>query len=443
MIEMAAMKNQLKPTCNRRLIVFGRYPVPGKTKTRLIPALGPAGAALLQRRLTEHTIDVARRAAIGGCARRVFCYTGGSALQVRRWFGNQVDAVLPQTNGSLGHRMHMAFSRAFAGGARQVVLVGTDIPDLTSAAIEDAFEALADNDLVLGPSTDGGYWLIGMNQPQNLFEEITWSRPDVLQRTLALARKKGLKARLLPPLDDVDTPTDLARSKLPWKPRRPYLSVVIPTIDEAGQIERALSSATDPDAEIIVCDGGSRDRTKTISRSWGARVIQGSRGRAAQQNRGAAEAGGAVLLFLHADTRLPAGYVTHIFETLMNPTTVLGAFRFDTDRSTPGMRWVRFWTNLRAGALGLPYGDQGLFMWREAFFHAGGFPDVPIAEDLYLVRQMNRHGTVALVRASIVTSARRWQRLGIVRTTLINTIIAAGCLVGVAPGRLAPLYRLP
>jgi hypothetical protein len=150
-----------------------------------------------------------------------------------------------------------------------------------------------------------------------------------------------------------------------------------------------------------------------------------------------------VLLFLHADTRLPKGYVTHIFDTLMDRRTIMGAFRFDTDLQTPGMRLIRFLTNRRAAWLNLPYGDQGLFLRRRDFFKIGRFPAVAIAEDLYLARTAARHGRIALAPASVVTSARRWQRLGVLRTTLTNTIIAAGCLAGVSPNRLAPLYQLP
>jgi len=122
---------------------------------------------------------------------------------------------------------------------------------------------------------------------------------------------------------------------------------------------------------------------------------------------------------------------------------VLGAFRFQTDVATPVMRWVAFWANLRASLGQLPYGDQGLFLSRRDFEAVGGFPDVPIAEDLYLVRRLARNGRIALAPVAAVTSGRRWRRRGPLRTTLINTVIAVGCLAGVAPGRLAPLYRLP
>jgi rSAM/selenodomain-associated transferase 2/rSAM/selenodomain-associated transferase 1 len=426
-----------------RLIVFGRYPRPGKTKTRLIPALGRLGAASVQRRLTERIITAAQSCAGHTGARVAFCHDGGDRRRMDRWLGSGDIDRWPQAAGDLGRRMHMAIQTAFDQGARPVVLVGTDIPGLTSDALNRAFELLKEHDLVVGPSVDGGYWLIGMTSPIDLFDGIVWSRPDVLEKTLELARKKGIAPYLLDPLNDLDTPADLALEMDRQTPAAPYLSVIIPTLNEAGQIARTIAAAASAEAEILVSDGGSTDRTIAIARSLGARIVTGDRGRAGQQNRGAAAAQGEVLLFLHADTRLPRNYGDHIFDVMMDRRTVLGAFRFETDVQTPAMRWIARFTNLRAGWLNLPYGDQGLFMRRTDFNRFGGFPDTPIAEDLYLVRKMTRHGRVSLAPAAAVTSGRRWRRLGPLRTTLINTTIAIGCLAGVPPERLAPLYRLP
>lgn len=433
----------LNQTDDAHLIVFGRYPRVGMTKTRLIPALGPAGAAALQKRLTEKTVATARQAALRIGARLVFCHGGGNAQQLYRWLGGKPIRYQAQATGDLGRRMHLAMKHAFDGGARRVVLVGTDIPGLTTDTLEKAFIALHENDLVFGPSTDGGYWLVGMTKPENIFDGIVWSRPDVLEKSLALARKKGMTPHMLEPLNDLDTPDDLAREKSDYHVPPPYLSVIIPAYNEARQMPRTLAAAASPDVEIIVSDGGSTDRTVQIAKSLGARIVSGRRGRAGQQNRGAAAARGEVLLFLHADTRLPRNYVDHVFETLMDRRTRLGAFRFATDIHTPAMRCLSFCTNLRAGWLSLPYGDQGLFLRQRDFDAVGGFPDVPIAEDLYLVRRMGRRGRIAMAPAAAVTSGRRWQRLGPMRTTMINAILAAGILAGVTPGRLAPLYRLP
>lgn len=433
----------LNSTAHHHLIVFGRYPRVGETKTRLIHALGPAGAAVLQKRLTEKTMLTARKTTVRMGARLVFCHDGGNEQQIRQWLGGGRIRYLPQTTGDLGQRMYAAMKSEFDMGARRVVLVGTDIPGLTMALLAQAFSALEERDLVIGPSTDGGYWLIGMTSPVNVFGGIAWSRPEVLKNTLTLAGHKGMQAFLLDPLIDLDTPADLAREMGPKRSPKPYLSVVIPALNEARQIAGTISAASTPDAQIIVSDGGSTDRTVAIARSLGARIVSGQPGRAGQQNRGAATARGEVLLFLYPDTRLPTNYGDHIFDTLMDRRTVLGAFRFATDVQTPAMRTIAFLTNLRAGRFSLPDGHQGLFMRRSDFFRFGGFPEMPFAEDLYLVRKMARYGRIALTPVAAVTSGRRLQRLGPVRTTLVNTILAIGCLAGISPKRLAPLYRSP
>ena len=427
----------------QELIVFGRYPVAGRTKTRLIPALGPVGAAALQKHLTEKTVTTACRSLPRRGARLVMCHEGGDGHRFERWLGKGRLEYTPQSTGDLGQRMHAAIKKAHHGGAKRIVLIGTDIPGITGKILDQAFRLLNDHDLVLGPSTDGGYWLVGMNRPENIFENIAWSRADVLANTLTAAKRKGLRAAILDPLTDLDTPEDLYQTPGWQTPFAPYLSVIIPVLNEARQLERTLAATASADAQIIVSDGGSTDHSVAISRSLGATIVTGQAGRAAQQNRGAARARGRVLLFLHADTRLPHDYAAHIFDTLMDRRTILGAFRFATDLQTPGMGWIRFWTNRRADWLKMPYGDQGLFLRRRDFFKLGGFPPVAIAEDLSLARTAARHGCIALAPVAATTSARRWQRLGTLRTTVINTIIAAGCLAGVPPDRLASLYQIP
>jgi hypothetical protein len=426
------------PPAHRQVILFGRYPVPGLTKTRLMPTLGVLGAADLQRRLTERSVAVL---AGNRAAPLSFAFTGGRPAQVRRWLGRFKMECRPQPEGDLGQRMRQVLDQALDQGARQAVLVGTDVPGLTGRHVAMAFAALADHDVVLGPSADGGYWLVGCRRPVEIFENIPWGTAAVLGRTLAAAQQQGLSTALLPELYDIDTEADLRR----WQPRgqwrRPYLSVVIPTLNEAARIEATISSLRDRGIEVIVADGGSRDNTPALAERAGARVVATPRGRAGQQNRGAAAATGRVLLFLHADTRLPADCGEQIFELLMDPAVALGAFRFATDWDHPAMNWIARAANHRAAHLKMPYGDQAIFMRREVFDRAGGFPMTAIAEDLFLARRMARLGRIALAPGVAVTSARRWRTRGIVRTTVINYLIAGGCILGVSPERLAPLYR--
>jgi rSAM/selenodomain-associated transferase 2/rSAM/selenodomain-associated transferase 1 len=423
-----------------RLIIFGRYPVPGLTKTRLIPALGPAGAADLQRRLTENILETVRMFARPREIEVEICFAGDSKQKMRRWLGS--GAILSrQVPGNLGERMQAAFLDAFQRGADRVVLLGTDIPQLRTDHLEQAFDALTENDLVIGPSTDGGYWLIGLNHPVDVFEGIKWSIDSVFGQTLALAKEQELRVKTLSSLNDIDTAEDLKQVLPEWAGKGPYVSVVIPALNEAVNIEATIKSAMHEDAEIIVVDGGSIDNTVEIVSSAGVRVLTGPQGRAVQQNLGAKIATGRVLLFLHADTLLPTGYVNHIFEILMDRKTVAGAFRFKTDLDHPSMKLIELMTNIRSRYLKLPYGDQGLFILKSVFESVGSFPEVPIAEDLFLIRRLSKYGRIRIAPAHALTSARRWQTLGLFRTTLINYIILIGCWLGVSPGALASMYR--
>lgn len=424
------------------IIVFARYPAPGRTKTRLIPVLGRLGAADLCRRLTEKTLATARCAAEKRRAGLEVCHDGGGLKRMRRWLGRDL-LFTAQVEGGLGERMEAAMDRAFADGCGLVLLLGTDIPDVEPAHLGKAFEHLEDHDLVLGPSLDGGYWLIGLKRRADVFGGIVWGRADVLEKTLAKAREKSLSVRLLAPLSDVDTLDDLAA----WRPEeaatRPYLSVVIPALNEAGRVARTIDSARDPEAEILVVNGGSRDDTAGEAARAGAKVLSASRGRARQQNLGASAARGAVLLFLHADTRLPAGYAGLIFEALLDPGVMLGAFSFKTDLAGGAGRGIEALVNFRSKILRLPYGDQGLFLRKTVFASAGGFPDTPLAEDFLLVRRLKKQGRIVTLAAPAVTSGRRWQNLGLLRTTLVNQIVLAGLYAGLKPATLARFHQRP
>jgi len=424
----------------RRLILFGRYPVPGHTKTRLIPTLGALGAAELQRWLTEKSLVTAMAAGLPN-ASLAFCYTGGDPGQVKRWLGLPPDQTILQRGSDLGARMRAALFDAIDQGCRQAVLVGTDIPGLTAGHLDAAFDALNRHDLVLGPSEDGGYWLVGLRCKAELFQGIAWGTANVLSQTLAAAKKLGLSSTCLPALHDLDTADDLIQGLSPDAWRGPYLSVVIPTLNEEDAIASAIQSARSPESEVIVADGGSRDRTIDIARACGATVIAAPRGRARQQNAGAARARGKVLLFLHADTVLPANYGLQVFEALLDSRAVAGAFQFRTDYVHWGMRLIEKTVRLRSARFQIPYGDQALFMPKAVFEKAGGFPQTPVAEDLYLARRLGRLGRIVMAPGFAVTSGRRWQEIGVWRAALINYLIAIGCLAGADPRRLAPLYR--
>lgn len=273
------------------------------------------------------------------------------------------------------------------------------------------------------------------------------------------------------------------------------ISVVIPTLDEADHIEAAIRgaasagtvgapggcgaraadrtgerSAEDPadrgdpeepgepgppaaagatsrrsrprsSVEIIVVDGGSRDGTDRIAAAAGARVLRSPPGRARQLGVGVRASGGDVLLFLHADTRLPAGWDVAVRAALRDRDVVGGAFRFRFDDRSGALRWIEWGARLRSAFLRLPYGDQAVFVRRDVLEACGGVPQVPLMEDLDLVRALSRRGRLALLPLEAVTSARRYRAGGPVRTMLRHWLAAFAWSLRVDRARIARWVR--
>jgi rSAM/selenodomain-associated transferase 2 len=220
------------------------------------------------------------------------------------------------------------------------------------------------------------------------------------------------------------------------------ISIIIPVLNEAKQLPKLLDIQNAASGvEIIVVDGGSQDETVEIALTKGVKVIQSEAGRAIQMNTGAAIATGDILLFLHADTQLPDQFDRMIRETVSNPATIAGAFELKIASDLPGLRWIERGVNWRSRYLQMPYGDQALFLRRNTFETFKGFPELPIMEDFELVRTLRQHGIISIVPASVITSGRRWQKLGVLRTTLINQLVILAYFLGVSPYRIRQWYR--
>lgn len=220
------------------------------------------------------------------------------------------------------------------------------------------------------------------------------------------------------------------------------ISIIIPTLNEAENIKNAIAS-TQPSTniEIIVVDGGSVDDTVEVAQSLSVKVISSSPGRAGQMNAGAAAASGEILLFLHADSRLPTGFDVMIRTTLQQPRIVAGAFDLRIDASLWGLRLVEWGVKWRSHFWQMPYGDQGIFLTKEIFQEVGNFPELPIMEDFELIRRLKSLGNIALISAPVVTSARRWLQKGVFSTTFLNQIVIIAYLLGVSPQRIRSWYR--
>lgn len=431
-----------------RLLIFTRYPVPGKAKTRLVPALGAEGAALLQRQMTEHTLRQISPIAQSTRYTPEIWYAATSEAnelqQIKNWLGSEW-LYFPQIEGDLGIKLTAAFHNAFAQGAKKVVAIGTDCPGLDADRIVQAYAQLDSHDLVLGKAADGGYYLIGINRliPE-LFEGITWGTSEVLQQTVTVAQSLNLNIAYLDELSDIDYPEDLPiwhRAKAKNAP----LSVIIPAVNEGRSIQSALQdlqqACNEEPIEILVIDGKSEDDTIAQVQALEIPVISAPRNRAIQMNLGAQLATGENLLFLHADTRLPTGFLALVRQTLAQPGTIAGAFQLHIDGQGTGLRLVEWGVNQRSHLLQMPYGDQAIFLKASTFYDMGGFAELPIMEDFEFVLRLRPQGKIRIAPAAVVTSGRRWQKLGVLKTTLINQAMIAGYFAGVERDRLANWYR--
>jgi rSAM/selenodomain-associated transferase 2 len=244
-------------------------------------------------------------------------------------------------------------------------------------------------------------------------------------------------------LGDIDRPEDLGLWQEAVRSEEgETISVIVPAINEESNIAAlAENLAYEQNIEIIVADGGSSDGTALAAGALASKVVKSEQGRWVQMNAGSEAASGEVLLFLHADTRLPAGFSGYIRRALDDPDAVAGAFRFATDLDTVSMKLIEWAANMRASRLGIIYSDQALFIRSCLFRELGGFPDQPIMEDFELTRRVRARGKTVLLPYKAVSSARRWETVGTWKLTVIHYIITGAYLLGVSPERLAGWYR--
>ena len=205
----------MSATCSSQLIVMARWPAPGRCKRRLAQELGAARAAQIQARLTVHTLAAAREARQGHGLELVLAVEGLGSRAARRWGqAHGADRTVLQGRGALGLRMQRQFQRAAREGASQVVLIGSDLPQLEASDLSAAFTVLGQRRGVLGPALDGGYWLIGLRRPEpELLAGIDWGSALVLEQTVAAMARRGLEPELLSRRGDLDWARDL----LPWR----------------------------------------------------------------------------------------------------------------------------------------------------------------------------------------------------------------------------------
>ena len=220
-------------------------------------------------------------------------------------------------------------------------------------------------------------------------------------------------------------------------------SIVIPALNEAASIGACLArlqGARRAGAEVIVVDGGSLDATREVAAPLADRVVESPRGRALQMNAGARASSGAVLLFLHADTILPESAASAISRGLGQRERAWGRFDVRIDGEHPLLPVVAFFMNLRSRLTGIATGDQAIFIRREAFEQVGGFPAIPLMEDVAISKALKRLSRPACLRERVVTSGRRWEKRGTLRTILLMWRLRLAYALGADPARLAQRY---
>ena len=217
------------------------------------------------------------------------------------------------------------------------------------------------------------------------------------------------------------------------------LSIIIPTLNEASRIESLLSQLSDENVELIVVDGGSDDQTVQRA-SVHAKLIHSSAGRALQMNTGAAIASGDWLWFLHADTQLSQPLNTYVDE-ITQSSSLWGRFTVRLDDARFIFRVIERLMNARSCFTSVATGDQGLFVDRRLFDELGGYPELPLMEDVALSKRLRKVMPVNCSSLSLITSARRWQQRGVLKTIVLMWWLRLAYVVGVSPARLSQWYR--
>jgi rSAM/selenodomain-associated transferase 2 len=222
----------------------------------------------------------------------------------------------------------------------------------------------------------------------------------------------------------------------------PSLSIIVPVLDEAASIVAALEAlgVLRARSELIVVDGGSRDGTVVLATPLADRVVASPPRRASQMNAGAALARGGVLLFLHADTRLPADADRLVLDGLARSGRAWGRFDVAIEGRHPLLPVIAAAMNVRSRLTGITTGDQAMFVTRDAFEAAGGFPEIALMEDIEFARSLKRISRPLSLRARVTTSGRRWEQRGVIRTILLMWRLRLAYFFGAKPETLARRY---
>ena len=425
----------------RLLIFFVKSPEPGAVKTRLSAEIGRDLAVELYKDIGARSLKAVEG---GDYDIRIAFYPPDAMAVVKAWLGDG-RAYFPQDGKDLGQRMENAFKSAFSDGAANVVLAGSDIPDLSGKIIEEAFSKLCDNGAIIGPAKDGGYYLIGFSKRgflPEVFNGIRWGTDTVFTDTMAIFQRAGAQPRILPELMDIDRAEDIEIAGLSVRKK---FSVIIPVLHEAVNINRVIKHLRKIDggrsAEIIVVDGSPEADTLEAIEDADVIKLSAGKGRARQMNEGAAIARGEILVFLHADTLIPENAFRKIDEVISSGVCKGGAFDLLINSDRPFMKFVTWSARLRSRVTRIPYGDQAIFIRKDYFDEMGGYKDIPLMEDVELMKRVRRRGgRIRILKERAETSARKYISDGIYFSAVRNHALRILYALGVKPETLAKIY---
>lgn len=419
----------------KALIIFTRVPVPGQTKTRLMPYYSGDQCAKLHtcflRDIQEVCTDVAADVFVYYTlsdevrppkAGVTVCSDECGILQ--KIFGSEASYCLQQGEG-LGERMYLAFGEVLGRGYASCVLLGSDVPEINAEDIDAAFSLLEEKEVVFGPTEDGGYYLVGMKVPRTeVFDRQSYGHGNVLENTISVLDEAGISTGFIRMQSDIDVREDVQsyRERMRQNPmlqsthtgkflmRTSRISVIVPIYNEESTIIRMQEQlrGIQDKCEVLLVDGGSTDRTLELIEPE-FRVLHSKKGRANQMNLGAKESSGDVLFFLHCDSELPDEPLEHIRYVMKDHRA--GCFGIAFHSKNFFMFTCRVISNHRVKDRKVMFGDQGIFIDRELFFNIGMFPDMPIMEDYEFSLRLKKLGErLGMAGRRIYTSDRRFPK---------------------------------
>mgnify|MGYP001029383254 FL=1 len=403
----------------KAVILFTRVPLPGQTKTRMMPRLSPGDCARLHACFLRDIVRECQKVS----ARLFVCYTPENQKERLISVTGRDVSYFPQEGEGLGERMDHAIRQVLGMGYDACVLIGSDVPELQAWHLKQAFQVLHYQDVVFGATADGGYYLVGMKQPSPaIFEGKQYGTGSVLEAAVRAAGEAGLGVGFTGMVPDMDCFEDLEGYRKRMRRSRRLrktetgrylakmrtISIIVPIYNEISTIEM-LQDQLEPlkeKCEILLVDGGSTDGTLEKIRPW-VKLLHSEKGRARQMNLGAENSHGEILFFLHCDSELPPHPLAQIRRVMQKYRA--GCFGIAFHSRNFFMFTCRVISNHRIKDRKVMFGDQGIFLERSLFFEAGMFPELPIMEDYQFSLTLKEMGIrLGMTRKRIYTSDRRF-----------------------------------